>query len=98
MTEYKNRLRSKIYDLNYDSLVSNPNKEIKSLISWLGWEWDDAYLSPHLNRRSIFTASTVQVRSPINSKSIGGWKNYKDMLKPAIEIITQTDKYRDIIS
>ena len=49
MTEYKNRFRSKIYDLNYDLLVSNPNKEIKSLISWLGWEWDNKYLSPHLN-------------------------------------------------
>ena len=98
MTEYKNRYRSKIYDLNYESLVSNPNKEIKSLISWLGWEWDDKYLSPELNKRSVSTSSSVQVRSPINSKSIGGWKNYKDMLKPAIEILTQTDKYRDIIS
>ena len=98
MTEYKHRFRSKIYDLNYDSLVSNPNQEIKSLISWLDWEWDDAYLSPHLNPRSVFTASKIQVRSPINSKSIGGWKNYKDMLKPAIEILTQTDKYQDITS
>ena len=48
------------------------------------------------NPRSVSTASNVQVRSPINSKSIGGWKNYKDMLKPAIEILTQTDKYQDI--
>ncbi len=98
MTKYKNRYRSKIYDLNYDLLVSNPNKEIKSLISWLGWKWDDSYLSPHLNPRSVSTASNVQVRSPINSKSIGGWKNYKDMLKPPIEILTQTNKYQDIIS
>ena len=98
MTEYKNRFRSKIYDLNYDSLVSNPNKEIKSLISWLGWEWDDSYLTPHLNSRSVSTASSVQVRSPINSKSIGGWKNYKNMLKPSIEILTQTDRYLDLIS
>ena len=98
MTEYKNRFRSKIYDLNYDSLVSNPHKEIKSLIYWLGWKWDDKYLSPHLNPRSVSTASSVQVRSPINSKSIGGWKNYKDMLKPAIEILTQTNKYQDITS
>ena len=98
MTEYKNRYRSKIYDLNYDLLVSNPNQEIKSLISWLGWEWDNEYLSPHLNPRSVSTASNVQVRSPINSKSIGGWKNYKEMLKPAIEILIQTDKYQDIIS
>ena len=98
MTEYKNRFRSKIYDLNYDSLVSNPNKEIKTLISWLGWECDDKYLSPHLNPRSVSTASKVQVRSPINSKSIGGWKNYRDMLKPAIEILIKTNKYRDISS
>ena len=44
MTEYKNRFRSKIYDLNYDSLVNNPNQKIKDLISWLGWAWDDSYL------------------------------------------------------
>jgi hypothetical protein len=96
MTEYKKKFRSKIYDLNYDSLVTNANQEIKDLIAWLGWKWDDRYLSPHLNARSVVTASNVQVRSPMNSKSIGGWKNYKEMLKPAIEILTQTEKYQDI--
>ena len=94
MSKYKNRFKSKIYDFNYDLLVSNPKEEIKSLISWLGWKWIDAYLSPHLNTRTVFTASRVQVRSPINSKSLGGWKNYKDMLRPAMEIITQKDKYK----
>ena len=98
MSEYKNRYRSKIYDLNYDLLVSDPNKEIKSLISWLGWDWENKFLSPHLNPRPVSTASKVQVRSPINSKSIGGWKNYKDMLQPAIEILTQNDEYQDITS
>ena len=97
MTKYKNRFRSKIYDLNYDLLVSNPTKEIKSLIRWLDLEWDDQYLSPHLNRRSVTTESNVQVRSPINSKSTGGWKNYKEMLKPAMEIITENNKFQDLI-
>jgi len=98
MAEYKNKFRSNIYDLNYDSLVSNPKEEIQSLISYLGWEWDSAYLTPHLNQRSVSTASVVQVRSPINSKSIGGWENYKEMLKPAIEILTENEKYQDIVS
>ncbi|MBW3041058.1 tetratricopeptide repeat-containing sulfotransferase family protein [Prochlorococcus marinus] len=98
MSKYKNRFRSKIYDLNYDSLVRNPNQEIKSLISWLDWKWDKTYLTPHLNPRSVLTASNVQVRSPINAKSIGGWKNYKDMLKPAIEILTQIDRYQDLVA
>jgi hypothetical protein len=98
MTEYKKKFKSKIYDLNYDLLVSFPNQEIRSLISWLGWNWNDGkYLSPHLNPRSISTASSAQVRSPINSKSLGGWKNYKKMLKPAIDIISQTNKYKNLI-
>ncbi len=98
MTEYKNRFRTNIYDLNYDSLVTNPNQEIKSLISWLGWKWQDSFLTPHLNPRSVSTASNIQVRFPINSKSIGGWKNYREMLKPAIAILSDTDRYRDICS
>ena len=98
MSKYKNRFRSKIYDLNYDSLVSNPNKEIKSLINWMSWEWQESYLSPHLNARSVKTRSNVEVRSSINSKSVGGWKNYKEMLKPSIEILTQNDKYHNLIS
>ena len=97
MTEYKNRFRSKIYDLNYDSLVTNPNEEIKSLISWLDWQWEDTYLSPHLIKRSVSTASNVEVRSPINSKSIGGWKNYKEMLKPSIEILLKNERNRNLL-
>ena len=98
MSIYKNKFQSKIYNLNYDLLVSNPDKEIKSLISWLGWNWQDLYLSPHQNTRAIATRSNVEVRSPINSKSIGGWKNYREMLKPALEILTQSEKYRKLLS
>ena len=96
MSEYKKRFRSTIYDLNYDSLVVNPKKEIRSLINWLGWEWQESFLSPHLNSRPIKTRSNIEVRSPINSNSVGGWKNYKEMLKPAMEIITKKDKYKDL--
>tara|TARA_B100000242_G_C42783018_1_gene364404 strand:- start:239 stop:505 length:267 start_codon:yes stop_codon:yes gene_type:complete len=55
-----------------------------------------AYLNPHLSKRSVFTTSDVQIRSKINSKSIGGWKKYKGMLKPAIKIITQNDEFKNL--
>ena len=98
MKTYKKKFRSLIYDLNYDELVTNPSKEIKSLINWLQWDWNETYLSPHLNKRTVLTRSNVEIRSPINSKSVGGWKNYKDMLKPAIEILLQTGKYKEFIT
>ena len=95
MKIYKKEFRTQIYDLNYDRLVSNPLTEIKSLIGWLGWNWNELYLSPHLNKRKVLTRSNVQVRSPINSQSLGGWKNYKDMLKPSIEILIKNGNYQD---
>ena len=98
MAEYKKRYRSNIYDLNYDLLVTNPYYEIKRLILWLGWKWDEIYLFPHLNKRVVLTASSVQVRSPINANSLGGWKNYSKMLKPAIDLILRNEKYRDILN
>ena len=96
MNEYKKKYRENIYDLDYDLLVKNPDEEIKFLIQWLGWKWDKSYLKPHLNQRSVFTASDVQVRSKINTKSIGSWKNYKEMLKPVFEILTQDDEYKNL--
>ena len=98
MDMYKKEFRPYIYDLNYDELVTNPLKEIKSLINWLRWEWNDNYLYPNQNQRAVFTRSNVEIRSPINSKSVGGWKHYKDMLKPAIEILTKKDRYKNFIS
>ena len=96
MATYKNRFGPKIYDFNYEALVSNPKQEIKDLINWLNWQWDDIYLSPHLSKRSVSTASNIQVRSPINSKSIEGWKNYKDMLKPAIDILLKSNLHNHL--
>ena len=97
MQVYKKRFRSTIYDLNYDLLVNNPKQIIKNLIDWLKWEWQETYLSPHLNKRSVLTASNVEIRSQINSRSIGGWKNYKDMLTPAIKILKKNERYKDIL-
>jgi len=96
MRKYKKEFKNHIYSLNYDKLVTHPSDEIKSLIRWLGWSWNDLYLSPHLNKRKVSTRSNVQVRSPINTKSLGGWKNYKEMLRPAMEIITKKNKYKDL--
>ena len=43
----------RIYNLNYDLLVNQPDIEIRSLTSWLGWDWNEGYLSPNLNNYVI---------------------------------------------
>ena len=91
MHEYSNEFSNRIFTINYENLVSDSESTIRKLIKWLGWEWDNKYLSPELNTRSITTASSVQVRSPINTKSICSWKNYSTLLKPAIQIISKDE-------
>ena len=87
MQEYKKKYGEIIYEYNYEELVENPIIEIPKIIQWLGWEWDDEYLSPHKNKRNVFTASSSQVRQKIYSSSIGIWREYEELLSPALEII-----------
>ncbi len=87
MEEYKIKFGENIYDYYYEDLIENPNKVIPRIINWLGWDWDEKYLSPHQNKRNVHTASSAQIRKKFYSSSIGIWKEYKELLEPAIEII-----------
>lgn len=85
MHEYKNKFGSMIYSYDHDKVVQNPRENIQNLINWLDWEWSEKYLSPQKSKRSVFTASSAQVRKKINTHSSGYWKNYEDFLKPVSE-------------
>ncbi len=98
MQSYKSMYPLNLYQVNYDDLVAFPQKEIRSLIDFVGFVWDDCYLSPHLNTRIINTASNVEARFPINSNSVGGWRNYKNLLQSAIDVFKTNEEYKNIIS
>jgi len=96
MNYYKKLYGDIIYSYKYDELVKNPSIEIPKLIEWLGWDWDDEFLNPHNNKRNVFTASSAQVRSEINNKGIGIWKNYEEILKPSIDLIKESKLFNNI--
>ena len=87
MEEYKIEFSEVIYDYNYEDLIKKPDEIIPKIISWLDWDWNEKYLSPHENKRNVFTASSAQIRKKFYSSSIGIWREYKELLEPAIEII-----------
>ncbi len=97
MQEYKKKYGEIIYEYNYEALVRNPSLEIPKIIHWLGWKWDEAYLSPQKNTRNVFTASSSQVRQKIYSSSIGIWREYEELLAPSIEIINQNKLLKERI-
>lgn len=62
---------------SYESLVTNPEKAIPDLISFCGLEWQNACLRVEDNTTPVSTASKVQVREAINTRSIGRWRQYQ---------------------
>ena len=86
MKEYKSKFGSIIYSYDHEQVVRNPKETIQDLINWLDWEWNEKYLSPQKSKRSVFTASSAQVRKKINPNSSGCWKKYEDLLEPISEL------------
>ena len=76
-----------VYELNYDELTYNQEIEIKKLIKFLGLAWENDCLNPHLNNRAIDTASKLQVRKKIYSKSSMEWLKYKKFLGDVFDSI-----------
>ena len=52
----------------------------KNLIQHLGIEWDNTFLFPEKNQRSVRTASNLQVRKRVYKGSSSEWEKYKPFL------------------
>jgi len=81
----------RIYRLHYEDLVTEPQREIGRLLAFCGLEWEDACLHPEENASRIGTASVMQARSPINAKSVGGWRKYSSHLSEIAEKCNESD-------
>jgi len=77
----------KIFDLDYEDLVSDTERHSKRLLEFCGLEWDDKCLTFYENSSRVATASAVQVREPAHKKSVELWRKYERWLKPLLEEI-----------
>ena len=80
MKHWKNLLPDFVYDLNYETLVSNTKIEVEKLLRYCNLSWNNDCLNFHNNRRLVKTASDIQVRNKIYRSSIDSWKNYEKYL------------------
>ena len=82
---YKGLFNSNIYEIKYEDVVSNFDKSINNLLSFLNLEWEDKvkkFYETASKRGIISTPSFNQVNQKIYNKSVNRWKNYnKKFLK-----------------
>jgi Flp pilus assembly protein TadD len=82
MAHWQTVLPGRIYDFHYEDVVSDQHAASRALVASTGQPWDDACLSFHQTERLVHTPSRWQVRQPIYTSSLQGWKKYAAHLDP----------------
>jgi hypothetical protein len=86
---WQSMLGDRIIEIDYDSLVANQEFKTKEMLNQVGLEFEPACLEFEKNTASSATASTLQVREKIHTRSINKWKNFADELEPLKTFLTQ---------
>ncbi|NND58685.1 MAG: hypothetical protein HKN49_00310 [Gammaproteobacteria bacterium] len=79
----------KILTMQYESLVANPETEVRRLLQHVGLAWDERCLDFHKTTRPVMTSSRGQVTEPLYASSIGRWRRFEEQLKPLRKILNR---------
>lgn len=84
---WKTELEIPMLDVQYESLVSDPEKTVRKILDHCGLKWDARCLSFHSSKRYAHTASYDQVRQPIYLSSVARWRNYEKQIAGLMDMI-----------
>jgi tetratricopeptide (TPR) repeat protein len=82
MALWRERFPGRFYEIAYEDVARDLEPSARNLVAYLGLPWDDACLQFHSQEGAVMTASTVQVREPVHTRSIGRWRRYERQLEP----------------
>jgi len=85
MSFWSSHLSNVIFHANYEKIVKNPKDEFSLIFDYLGLSFSENILEVQTNKRSVLTASDLQVREAIYDGSSNSWVKYE----PYIQKFTQ---------
>jgi hypothetical protein len=81
----------------HERLVDDLDSEVRNLLDALGLPFDASCLHFHENQRAVRTASSEQVRRPINRDGMRQWEAFADRLGPLRDALGAVlDAYPDV--
>ncbi|WP_197427203.1 tetratricopeptide repeat-containing sulfotransferase family protein [Noviluteimonas gilva] len=75
----------RILDVRYEDLVSNPELQARRVQDYLGLPSVEGVTDILANKTVTTTASTLQLRQPIHTRNVGGWRRYAAGMAPVAE-------------
>ena len=89
MALWRQRMPGKILDVHYEDVVTQLEPNARRIIDYLELPWEDACLDFHQQQAAVTTASAVQVREQVHTRSVGRWLKYRQDLAPMYEILNR---------
>jgi tetratricopeptide (TPR) repeat protein len=66
----------RFFEIDYEEVVTDPEKSVRGLLAFCDLKWDAACLSPERSGNVVRTASVWQARQPMTDGSVGRRHNY----------------------
>jgi len=85
MNHWDKVLPNKILRVNNEDVIEDLEGQVKRMLEFLELPFEEGCISFYETDRSVRTASSEQVRKPINKAGMGRWKPYASKLKPLVE-------------
>ena len=90
MNHWESVLPNKILRVNNEDIIDNLETQVRRILEFLELPFEQSCVSFHETNRSVRTASSEQVRQPINKKGMGRWKPYAKHLNPLINVLDKS--------
>jgi hypothetical protein len=81
MQHYREQFPGRYFEITYEDAASKLELHARALVDYLELDWEDDCLNFHAQQTAVTTASSVQVREPAHTRSIGRWKRYERQLQ-----------------
>ncbi len=82
-----------LYELDYETLVADPEGETRRLLQACELEWDESCLRFERVNNRVLTASVTQVRHGINADSVSAWKRYEKHFQTLLDMFVEIEAY-----
>ncbi len=87
LEHWKATLGDRLIEIEYEAIVSDQEHQTRRLLEKVGLDFEEDCLNFDQSTAASSTASSVQVREKIHTRSVERWKRYEKQLRPLSEYL-----------
>ena len=85
MKHWDSSLPGEVLRVCYEEVTDNLEVQVRRILDYCELPFEASCLDFHKTKRAVRTASSEQVRQPINKQGVDQWRNFEQFLQPLID-------------